>query len=162
MTGTRICIIGASSGPGAALALRLLKEGRAVSGVGRNKKKMLGFDRLAKSKFGQSIQWHEIDLKDKELLAPVLEGIEIVVDCADPHYSPSIVGNLSSTVRKYVLLGSARAFSLVPDRRAEDCRVAERAVRESGVTWTVLHPTVIYGGEGGGGAIDRLVSLVRR
>ena len=153
---TRIAVLGATSGPGAALALKLVAQGHDVVGVGRDKSKMEALSRVSKG----DIRWHACDLNDHPNLVKALDNAVVVINCSNPYYVARILNALSSSAERFVILGSTRIFTKFPDERAAYVSKAEAEALSSGIPATVLHPSLIYGWKGNNN-IGRIVQLVR-
>ena len=151
---TRIAVVGATSGPGAALYLRLLEEGRDVIGIGRSPEHLERLKRAAPQP--ERAVLRRADLGSTEAIRAAVADCTIIVDCADPHYVPQLLAALPETAERFVTLSSTRYAG----RRGEDVRRAEAAALAHVVPTTVLHSALIYGGWNDN-TVTRIWRLVR-
>jgi nucleoside-diphosphate-sugar epimerase len=76
-----------------------------------------------------------------------LQGADILVHVAGIEYAPQVVGAARKAgVGRIIVVSSTSAHSSYEFRSAPKLRM-EKVVRESGLDWTILRPTMIYGSE---------------
>lgn len=86
------------------------------------------------------------DLDRPESLAETFAGAEGVVHLAGMSLVPRFLPALQRAgVRVGVFVSSAGVYTKLPSRPAEAKREGERALVGSGISWTVLRPSMIYG-----------------
>lgn len=86
------------------------------------------------------------DLADAARLP--LDGITTLVYCASMgfgHVPPLLAQLHDSQVRRAVFISTTAIFTSLPSRSKVARLEAERAVEASGLEWTMLRPTMIYG-----------------
>jgi len=155
---SRILVLGASSGPGASLFLRLAGQGRDVVGAGRNAQKMADVD----SQSDRPLQWIRQDLWNRDQMARALSDAAIVINCGPNRWVYDILDLAGDRLERLITLGSTRAFSKYPDQRSNDMVALEKTVLASSVPSTILHPTLIYGWWNGNPSVPRVLHMLRR
>ncbi len=156
----RILVLGANGLIGAAVTARLLGDGHAVVGVGR--------DLAAARRRQPRVDWRRVDLGklDAATAAGLLVGVDAVVDCAGAlqdgpddrlaRIHVSAVGALASAcaelgVRRFVMISAAgidrseTAFSATK-------RAGEAALAAFDLDWVVLRPGLVLGPTAYGGS----------
>ena len=87
------------------------------------------------------------DAGDSEDLYRALSGVEAMVHVAGIEYAPQVVEAARRVgVRRLVVVGSTSVHSTYEFRSDPNLRM-ERLVRESGLEYTLMRPTMIYGSE---------------
>jgi nucleoside-diphosphate-sugar epimerase len=87
------------------------------------------------------------DAGDSEDLYRALSGVEAMVHVAGIEYAPQVVeAALWAGVRRLVVVGSTSVHSTYEVRSRPKLRM-EKLVRESGLDYTIVRPTMIYGSE---------------
>ena len=164
----RVMVLGAGGFIGRHVVARLLAEGHAVTGVARStatlaqafpEARWLGMD-LGKAV--RALDW-----------AGPLTGIEVVVNCAgvlrgkdmDPVHvtMPKALHEAARAegVRRVVLLSAISARPEVRTDYARSKLAGETALRDSGLEWTILRPSLVYaeGSYGGTSLLRGLAAL---
>lgn len=104
------------------------------------------------------------DLNDRESLAQALRGVDVLLNLASlgKGHAPNIVGAAQDAgVPRAVFISTTAIFTtLDPSSKAERIR-AEDLIRASGLDYTILRPTMIYG-TGRDRNMARLVRFVQR
>ena len=139
-----IAVIGASGRIGRRVVAGLAARGLETWAIGRTPARMPAF--------GAGV---------RPGLEATLAGARVVVSCVHARFAARILAALPPGVERVVLLGSTRCHTRFPDRAAEEVRAAERALRASPVAGVILHPTMIYGGDGENN-VQRIAQLIRR
>lgn len=86
------------------------------------------------------------ELSNPETLTDTFAGAEGVVHLAGMSLVPGFVGAMQRAgIRTGVFVSSAGVYTRLPSRPAEAKRAGERALVGSGISWTVLRPSMIYG-----------------
>jgi len=155
---SRILILGASSGPGASLFLRLAGQDRDVVGAGRNPQKIDD----VQSQSDRPLQWIREDLWDRDQMARALANVTTVINCGPNRWVYDILDLAAERLERLITLGSTRALSKYPDQRSRDMQALEKVVVESPVPSTILHPTLIYGWWNGNPSVPRVLNMLRR
>jgi len=94
------------------------------------------------------LRFVEGDLGDPQSLVDTMRGHEILVCVASIGFGhgPSIVNAARAAGIRRALFVSTTAIFTSLDARTKTVRAAaEQAIRESGLDWTILRPTMIYG-----------------
>jgi uncharacterized protein YbjT (DUF2867 family) len=87
------------------------------------------------------------DAGDTSALSRALSGMDALVHVAGIEYAPQVVeGARRSGVGRIVVVGSTSAHSAYEFRSSPKLRM-EKLVRESGLEYTIVRPTMIYGSE---------------
>ncbi len=151
VTRPSIALFGATGKVGQALTSRLVGEGRALTVVGRDRRRLetLGCPDVRVADFGDPVAVRDASL-----------GAEIIVSCAHARFVPAILDAAPNTVSQFVLVGSTRRFTRFPDPAAEEVRAAETAFLRSGRAGVMLHPTMIFGAQAENN-LQRIAKLLR-
>ncbi|MEQ8822070.1 MAG: NAD-dependent epimerase/dehydratase family protein [Sumerlaeia bacterium] len=153
----RILHVGCTSHTGERLALRLSRLGVEVRGLTRDPASPVA-KRLALA----GIDIREGDCLRRWTLWEALEGCEALVSTAHIRYSPALVQACHRfSIERLVLTSSTRRFSSLKDPTAVAVINAELPVTESGLDWTLLRPTMIFGGKRDQN-VERLVRWLSR
>ena len=100
------------------------------------------------------------DLDNLASIARALERVDALIYCASMgfgHVPPLVQMLKAAGVRRAVFISSTAIFTTLPTRSRAARLEAERAVQESSLAWTILRPTMVYGG-----ARDRNISRLLR
>ena len=148
---SRIVIFGATGRVGRLLAHRLDRDGYTLLCVGRDAAVLrelpgahvvVDFDVLATNE------------------TPVQRG-DIVINTVHARYTSAIAALCPPGISRFIVVGSTRYRSRIPDRKADEVRDAVAFLKTSELPWVVLHPTMIYGAEGENN-VQRMAALIRR
>ena len=106
---------------------------------------------------GERVEIIRGDVAREEDLYRALEDTDALLHVAGIEYAPSVVGAASrADVERILVVGSTSAHSAYAFRSGPKLRM-EELVRESGLAWTIVRPTMIYGSE-----LDRNVHRLLR
>ena len=106
---------------------------------------------------GERVEIVRGDVAREEDLYRALEDTEALLHVAGIEYAPSVVGAASrADVERILVVGSTSAHSAYAFRSGPKLRM-EELVRQSGLAWTIVRPTMIYGSE-----LDRNVHRLLR
>ncbi|MGH3145330.1 MAG: NAD-dependent epimerase/dehydratase family protein [Rubrobacter sp.] len=137
----RILLTGATGLLGGELLWLLLAENHAVRCLlRRNSPNAARLD-------SERVEIFRGDAADEEDLFGALDGTDALLHVAGIEHSPAVVrASRRAGVGRLVVVGStsvhsAYAFRSDPKRRTEE------VVRSSGLSWTIVRPTMIYGSE---------------
>jgi uncharacterized protein YbjT (DUF2867 family) len=106
----------------------------------------------------------EGDLDDPESLRAALQGVDMLVNIASLGFGhgPAIAAAAAAACLRRAVFVSTTAVFTTLNARSKSVRLdAETAIRDSGVPYTILRPTMIYGGPGDRN-MWRLISYLRR
>lgn len=144
--------MGATSGPGKSLFLKLAAMGRPVLGIGRSQTKVAAIKAVTRDTRAEIISI------DVGLDQSFLSSTDILIHCSQPNLVRHLLpGNL----KRFIGLGSTRQYTRFPDQTCIDLTEMERIVMSSGVDATVLNPTLIYGADGIND-VERIANTTRR
>ena len=87
------------------------------------------------------------DAGEEDSLARALDGMDALLHVAGLEYTPQVLAALRRTgVQRLVAVGSTSVHSAY-EHRSGWRRTMEELVQESGLDWTIVRPTMIYGSE---------------
>jgi nucleoside-diphosphate-sugar epimerase len=121
----------------------LLKNGYQVRGLHRPTS-----DRSSLLGDLPEIEWVEGDLSDSRVLASAMHGTDALINLVSlgfGHADPVIRAAQEAGIRRALFIGSTAIFTRL-DAKSKKIRVeAELAIEASGLQYTLLRPTMIYG-----------------
>jgi len=88
-------------------------------------------------------------------------GVDVLLHLAHIRYGSTLVAGAGGSLRHAVLVSSTWRHSKIASPAVDEVVAGEAAVANSDLPWTVLRPTMIYGG-GDDRNISRLVAHIRR
>lgn len=156
-------ITGATGGLGQPLATLLAAQGHHITLLSR---------KPGPSGHGSVVHG---DLLNADTYAQALPGHDAVLHLAavthspspDKYYAANVLGTGAMVraarlagVRRFIFI-STRAVGRACGAYGESKAMAEEAVRQSGLDWTILRPGEVYDGSGGE-AVDRMIESVQR
>jgi len=168
-----ILVAGGTGFVGAAIVRELRRRGQPIAVLTRDTSR-------AQERFPDlDLEFREGDVRDPDTLAEAVRGVEAVIGCVQfpnsPIENPSrghtfeevdakgtenlVEAAKAAGVRRYVYLSGAGA---APDTEFGPFRAkwrAETAVRDSGITYTILRPSWVYGPEDK--ALNRFLGMSR-
>jgi len=134
----RILVLGAGGNVGSLLRAEMSRRGERVIAAYRSR---IPDDR------GES-EWRHADLSDPESLRPALAGVDAAIWTPSVGLVPRCLDVLrSADLRRVVVISSASVHTRLSTGGARMKRAAEEAIRASGIRFTILRPTMIYGNE---------------
>ncbi|MDP9409573.1 MAG: NAD(P)H-binding protein [Actinomycetota bacterium] len=137
----RVLITGGTGLLGGALLNLLLAEGHQVRCMVRE-----GSANASRLE-GRRVEVVRGDAGDAASLSRALAGTEALVHVAGIEHTPGVLEAVRrSGVERLVMVGSTSAHSAYESRSGPRLRM-ERLVRESGLAYTIVRPTMIYGSE---------------
>ncbi|MFQ5408575.1 MAG: NAD-dependent epimerase/dehydratase family protein [Anaerolineales bacterium] len=104
------------------------------------------------------------DLGDRAALAAALEGADVFVNVASlgfGHASNIVTAAVESGVQRAIFVSTTSVFTRLPAASKPVRVAAERLIRESGLAYTIVRPTMIYGTPRDRN-IWRLINFLRR
>jgi len=150
----QITIVGATSGPGKSLFLRLVEQGHQVEGIGRNPDKISAI----KKQLGEKYPNAKISAIDVTRDQSFLDTTEVLIHCSRPELAKTLI---SGNLNRFIAIGSTRKFTQFPDTKCRDVCEMESLALASEVDATILHPTLIYGAEGLSN-VERIIATAKR
>jgi uncharacterized protein YbjT (DUF2867 family) len=134
----RKLVIGANGNVGTLLLQELVRRGESPLGSlrpGRPRPPDL-----------PGVEWVEADLTLPATLSPALAGVDTVIWTPAVRLAPGCLTVLESAApRHLVIISSASVHTKLESSGARTKRAAEAQIRASGLAWTILRPTMIYG-----------------
>jgi uncharacterized protein YbjT (DUF2867 family) len=91
------------------------------------------------------------DLEDSSTLKPHLYGVTHIINTSYISYAPNVLKavkdnrELCHGLERLIFVGSTGVYTRLESESAERKRIGERAILKSGVPFTILRPTMIYG-----------------
>lgn len=155
MTAT-IAVAGATGFTGRRVVRRLVDAGHPVRSLVRSTSDT--------SVLPQGVERVVGDLADPATLDAWLEGIGTVVYTASMGFGhiPGVIAALRrASVSRAVFVSTTAIFTRLPAPSKRVRVAAEEAVTESGLDWTIVRPTMIYGAPGDRN-MERLLAAIRR
>ncbi|HEY8601367.1 MAG TPA: NAD-dependent epimerase/dehydratase family protein [Thermomicrobiales bacterium] len=111
-----------------------------------------------------AVEWAAGDLADPASLRRALTGVDALVNIASLGFghAPGIVeAARAAGVRRAIFVGTTAIFTNLNAPSKAVRTAAEETIRESGLDWTLVRPTMIYGGPDDRN-IARLIRYLRR
>lgn len=101
-------------------------------------------------------------LDDPAEAAEAMAGVTAVVALTHIKFAPRILDAMKAAgVRRGVFMSSTRRFTRFPEETARQVTAGEEAVRASGLDWTIIRASMIYGGPEDNN-LTHLVNALRR
>jgi len=137
----KVLVTGGTGLLGGALLGLLLAEGHEVRCLVREG------SRRASRLDAQRVELVRGDAGSARDLSRALSETDALLHVAGIEYAPQVVEAARQTnIRRVVMVGSTSAHSAYPSRSGPKLRM-EQVVRESGLGWTIVRPSMIYGSE---------------
>jgi uncharacterized protein YbjT (DUF2867 family) len=153
----RILLLGGTGHTGERLARRLLDAGHEVSVFTRG-----GKTAIVKALRERGALIAAGDITQRWTLWDALEGKEALVSCIHVRHAATCVQACRRLgVQRYIQMSSTRRFTQFPCATSRDVIAGEEAVTSSGLDWTILRATMIFGGRRDAN-LQRLVEWFRR
>ena len=150
-----ILVTGGTGHTGSRLALHFAERGEDVRVLTRtpDKARRLLGDRVP-ALFG--------DLADPASVASSLASCTAVLALTHIRFAPKVIELCRAAgVRRAIFTSSTRRFTNFPEETARQVIAGEEAVSSSGLDWTIIRPSMIYGGPQDNN-IEHLVRSLRR
>jgi len=113
---------------------------------------------------GLDIEWWTGDVKDEETLKSAMSGMDVLVNVVSLGFGggPGIVRAAEqSSIHRTIFLSTTAIFTSLEPSTKQIRKEAEKAIISSSLRWTILRPTMIYGGSRDRN-ICRLLKFMRR
>ena len=136
----RVLVTGATGFTGHYVVEALLREGHQVDCFARPSSDV--------SRLGERVEVRQGDLGDVESLTRSLRGAQALVNVASIGFghAPGIVqAARQSQVERAIFFSTTAIFTTLPAQSKSKRLAAEKAIAESGLKYTILRPTMIYG-----------------
>lgn len=137
-------MLGAAGNLGIRVTARLLADEKRVLGLVRSSHKAAAVKQL-----GAEVGL--FDLEDPTTIMPYLEGVTHIINTSYIHFAPSILkavrehGEFPNGLEHLVFVGSTGVHTQLESQSAERKRTCEHFIFESGLPFTIIRPTMIYG-----------------
>jgi len=137
-----VLLVGGTSHTGERVARRLRRMGVAVRVLTRNPDSP-----VAQALLADGCEVAEGDTLRRWRLWEAAEGVDMIVSCAHIKHAEAVVQACHRVGReRLVLTSSARRYSRVKSETVGKVLAGEAAVTDSDLEWTILRPTMIFGG----------------
>ena len=150
-----ILVTGATSHTGCRLVSRLVEGGHDVRCLVRTpqREKHLPIDKIEIARG---------DLRHREKILAALEGVDILVNVAHIRFTTGLIPLLEEKgISRAIFMSSTRRYTRFPCPSATQVIQGEEIIRKSGLNYTILRPTMIYGGPRDNN-MSKLVDQIRR
>jgi uncharacterized protein YbjT (DUF2867 family) len=157
MRSLRIAVTGATGFTGERLVHRLRRDGHRVTAIVRGSSRR---DRIADAVAGFSVA----DLRRPADVEAALKGHDALIHVASMGFeeAPAYVAAIErARIPRAVFTSTTSILTRLPVQSKPVRIAAERAVRDSAISWTIIRPTMIYGSERDRN-ISRLLRFVHR
>lgn len=135
----RIVVVGATGDVGRCVVAQLCDRGHAVVATSRSPERAAAVDPRAETAI--------TSVAEAATLAPLLAGADRIINIAHASTIERLIPLVPATCQRLIVIGSTRRYSAVPDRGADDVRNGEKIFHHSKLPGSMLHPTMIYGGD---------------
>ncbi len=152
-----ILVLGGTGHTGERLCRRLVRNGVDVRVLTRAPDSP-----VARALAAEGCTVFEGDTTRRWLLWEALEGCEAVVSCCHiRHAEPVLQACYRCGVERLICMSSTRRFSRVESDSVNEVLAGEATVMDTNLEWTVVRPSMIFGGERDGN-LTRMVHWIRR
>jgi uncharacterized protein YbjT (DUF2867 family) len=150
-----ILVTGATGHTGRRLVQRLVELGRPVRILTRDPAKL-------PIQLRRKIEVFRASIDETARVADALSGCKAVIALTHIKFAPQIVAAMhAASVHHAIFMSSTRRFTRFPEETARQVIVGEEAVRTSGLDYTIIRPSMIYGGRQDNN-LEHLVASLRR
>ena len=139
MHAVRILVTGGTGHTGQRVVRRLAELGNTVRVLTREPTKL-------PTAMRRQLEMFRADVNDSAALADAVSGCDAVVAMTHIRYAPNVIAAMKSAgVRRVVFTSSTRRFTKFPEETAHWVIRGEEAVEQSGLDWTIIRASMIYG-----------------
>lgn len=113
---------------------------------------------------GLDVEFSSADLRDHDSLVGAFRGSDVLVNVASLGFDwvdPLFAAIRASSLQRGIFVSTTAILTKLPVKSRPVRERGERLARESGLSWTILRPTMIYG-TAGDRNISRLIRVVER
>lgn len=134
----RLLLVGATGPTGSFVAQEYLTSRFRIHGTFRST--------LPKGLPDERLLYFKADCNHPESLLQAAQGCEVLVSCVHLSHAATLIEVAREAgIHRLVFLSSARILSTIPDPTIEQLKAGEKRIQESGLEFTILRPTMIYG-----------------
>lgn len=139
----RILVLGGTGNTGERMVRRLLAAGHTVRLLSRQEEKAPAVAALMQA----GADLYRGDCIRRWTLWQALEDCEALISCAHVRHADACVQACQKfDVRRYIQLSSTRRFTRIDCASSREVIAGERVIEASSLEWTILRPTMIFGG----------------
>ncbi len=150
-----IVVTGASGHTGSRLVKRLVERGKRVRAITRD-------PALIPIQLRRQIEICRADLMQADEAREAVRGAAAVIAMTHIRLAPFIIEAMEAEkVQRGIFMSSTRRFTRFPEETACAVIAGEDAVMHSGLQWTIIRASMIYGGKRDNN-IEHLVNWLRR
>jgi nucleoside-diphosphate-sugar epimerase len=139
----RVFVTGGTGFTGSRVISLLLKHGYQVRCLHRQES-----DRSPLLRDHPEIEWVEGDLSDSQVLSSSMEGLDALVNIASlgfGHTDSIIQSAAAAGIRRAIFISTTAIFTKLKAKSRNIRLAAEHSIQTSGLDYTILRPTMIYG-----------------
>lgn len=156
LAGRMFFVAGASGHTGSRLVRRLLERGASVRALTHSPR------RAHLIPTHERLELVQGDLKDPGALAGAMRGADAAFNIAHMRYSAAFIAACDKAcVRRAVAMSSTRRFTRFPERTSSEVIEGEAIWEASGLDFTILRATMIFGSERDNN-LERIANALRR
>jgi nucleoside-diphosphate-sugar epimerase len=134
-----ILVTGGSGHTGHRLVMRLVEREERVRVITRQPAKML-------KELRKKVEVYRGSLDDPEQAREAVRGCRAAIALTHIKLAPKLIAATQAEgVRRAIFMSSTRRFTKFPEETARQVIAGEEAVRESGLDWTIIRASMIYG-----------------
>ncbi|MCC5877419.1 MAG: NAD(P)H-binding protein [Candidatus Sumerlaeia bacterium] len=154
----KVLVAGGTGHTGERLVRRLIRSGHDVSFISRKSDE----DPIVAALIRAGATHHDGDFHRCWTAWEALKGMDALVSCAHIRYAGSCVQACRRAgVKRYLQMSSTRRYTKWPCETSREVIRGEAVIVKSGLEYTILRPTMIFGGRRDAN-ITRLVEWFRR
>ncbi len=152
-TDIKIAVVGATGDVGQRVVARLCDLGHTVIATSRSAERLRRIDPRAETAI--------TSVADPDTLAPLLARADRIINIAHASTVERLIPLVAASCERLIIVGSTQRYSEVPDYGADTVRHGEQIFLRSNLRGSILHPTMVYGGDNEQN-ITRIFALVSR
>lgn len=135
-----VLVTGASGHTGRRLVQRLIERGYRVRILTRDPSRVA-------LELRRQIEVCRGDVLVPDSILEAVRGCRAVIAVTHIKFAPAIIKAMEQAgVRRGVFMSSTRRFTRFVEETARQVMAGEEAIEQSGLDWTIIRPTMIYGG----------------
>jgi len=151
-----ILVTGATGHTGSRIVKALVSEGRQVRCLVRTPHNQRYIPD------SENVEIAQGDFRHPETIRSALDRVSIVINAAHIRFSETLISLCKQAgVRRVLFMSSTRRYTRFPCVSAKQVIKGEEAIRNSGLDYTIVRPSMIYGGPRDNN-ISRLADQIRK